>query len=111
MKSFTDEHLAKLRRYLEVNASELASNNMIRRIPYYPGKENLREYLWTIVKIKDIGDVELYFTGSSSILKIKGVYVEEERVDSFNFRQIQDVLIKAYNEKLIDDIDKLLNNL
>lgn len=111
MTSFTDEHLAKLRRYLEVNAYKLSSQGMIKRIPYYSGNLKLRDYLWTIVIIKEIGSVELYFTGSSSILKINGIYVESERVDSFNFREIQDILIKAYNEKLIEDSDNFLNNL
>jgi hypothetical protein len=111
MKSFTDENLAKLSTYLELNASKLAEENKIKRLPYYPGKENLREYLWTIVEVKELGRIELYFTGSSSLLKIKGIYLEPQRVDSFNFREIQDILIKVYNEKLIDDSDQAFNDL
>ncbi|RYY00590.1 hypothetical protein EON78_00730 [bacterium] len=111
MRSFTDENLAKLRAYLELNARKLATDKKIKKLPYYPGKEHLREYLWTIVEVKELGRIELYFTASSSLMKIKGIYVESERVDSFNFRQIYDLLNRHYNSKIIEDADDAFNNL
>lgn len=108
---FTDEQLAKLRKYLEDNATELASSNNISQIPYYPKKETLRDYQWLIVNVEKLGRIEMYFTGVSSLLKIKGIYVESNRVDSFNFRQIHDVLLNTYNQNLIDKSTDFFNEL
>lgn len=108
---FTDEHLAKLRKYLQENATELAINNKIYKMPYYPKKEHFRDYQWLIVNHDRLGRIELYFTGMSSVLKIKGIYVESNRVDSFNFREIHDILEREYNQKLVNDSDQFFSEL
>lgn len=108
---FSDEQLAKLRKYLEDNAVELALKDKISKIPYYKKKETLRDYQWLIVQVDRFGKIEMYFTGISSLLKIKGIYVESNRVDSFNFKQIHNILEKAYNKNLIKNSEDFLNEL
>lgn len=111
MKTFSDEELAKLRKYLEDKANALANEGRIRQVPYYPGKELLRDYLWTIVEVPDLGRIEMYFTIMSSILKINRVSVEVERVESFNFKQINDILLDALKQKTIADSRTWFDNI
>jgi len=103
MKTFTDEQLAKLRKYLEDNAKQLANDNNIRQIPYYHNNDKMRDYMWTIINVAGLGQIEMYFTGSSSILKINGIYVERDRVESFNFYQIEQILLVELKNKKIED--------
>ena len=103
MEKYTDEQLAKLRKYFEKNAYILAEENRIKQFPYYPDNEEMREYLWTIIEVKRLGRIEMYFTGESSKLSINGISVEKDRVESFNFREIESIILNAYKNKKIED--------
>ena len=85
MEKLSNEQLMKLRDYLISNAKRLANEGKISELPYYPGRNEMRDYTWTIIDVAGFGKIEMYFTGDSSIVKINSVRFDANLVRELNF--------------------------
>ena len=108
---FTISQLQNLSKYLIENADILASTGKIKRLPYYPKRQDMADYKWTIVSLDNIGEINMYHTACSSILKIDGIWVSSEMLKDVSFENTERALIDAFNSIKIKKIGNYLDSL
>ncbi len=113
MKTFTDQQLITLKNLLVENAQELFINGKVKQVPYYPGDGLMKDYQWIIINLHHlkIGEVEMYFTGLSSILKIDSVQIDPDKVNELGFKQIEKIFRELLKDKKVEELGNILDKL
>ncbi len=101
MESFTKAEIHKLLKHILINAKEFADNGNIKAVPYYPNQRNMDAYRWYFMNISGLGNVGIYFTSQSKLIKIKGVLVNEEIVESKHIEDVYNELSNQYENIII----------
>ena len=111
MENFTTLELFKLKEHLIKNAAELANSNKIEQIPYYRNNQEMKDYQWTKVAVKENLVIEMYFTSVSHIVKINGVFVQNSELREIKFEDANDVLVEELKRIKIKETKGLLGDL
>lgn len=101
--NYTKKEIKKLLDYLEKESEDLANNGNISEVPYYRGNPELAAYQWLIIDVAGLGEVRLYYTSQSNLIKINNVRVDIELINPSRLSKVYSQLKNDVNKYKIKE--------